>query len=332
VNADDAETALKVILLRAGSAPEREAAAKSVEEAKIATPTADDLTNVRTTLAHETAAPAPPSSTSPAEPPTSADRPTISERPDIERPVTVSRPSSGNPDEIISDAREAAVNFTADLPNFLVQQVTTRYASNTRSVNWQAIDTVTADVACVNGKEDYRNIAINGRPTNGPVERTGTWSTGEFAVTLQDILAPATAATFMKQRQEVLGSRTAYVFDLAVEEGNSHWVLVGPTGRQYRPAYKGAIWIDKETRRVLRIEQIANSSQSIGVPYDKAESVVEYGFVNIEGKSYLLPAQSENLACLRGSSNCVRNLIEFRNYRKFSASSDIKYDKFRGTF
>ena len=332
VNADDAETALKVILLRAGSAPEREAAAKSVEEAKIATPTADDLTNVRTTLAHETAAPAPPSGTSPAEPPTSADRPTISERPDIERPVTVSRPSSGNPDEIISDAREAAVNFTADLPNFLVQQVTTRYASNTRSVNWQAIDTVTADVACVNGKEDYRNIAINGRPTNGPVERTGTWSTGEFAVTLQDILAPATAATFMKQRQEVLGSRTAYVFDLAVEEGNSHWVLVGPTGRQYRPAYKGAIWIDKETRRVLRIEQIANSSQSIGVPYDKAESVVEYGFVNIEGKSYLLPAQSENLACLRGSSNCVRNLIEFRNYRKFSASSDIKYDKFRGTF
>ena len=332
VNADDAETALKVILLRAGSAPEREAAAKSVEEAKIATPTADDLTNVRTTLAHETAAPAPPSSTSPAEPPTSADRPTISERPDIERPVTVSRPSSGNPDEIISDAREAAVNFTADLPNFLVQQVTTRYASNTRSVNWQAIDTVTADVACVNGKEDYRNIAINGRPTNSPVERTGTWSTGEFAVTLQDILAPATAATFMKQRQEVLGSRTAYVFDLAVEEGNSHWVLVGPTGRQYRPAYKGAIWIDKETRRVLRIEQIANSSQSIGVPYDKAESVVEYGFVNIEGKSYLLPAQSENLACLRGSSNCVRNLIEFRNYRKFSASSDIKYDKFRGTF
>jgi hypothetical protein len=331
VNADDAETALKVILLRAGSGPEREAASKPVEEAKIATPTNDDLTNVRTTLAHETAAPSP---SSPETPPP-ADRPTIAERPDLDRPPTqpVSRmPASGNPDEIISDAREAAVNFTADLPNFLVQQVTTRYQSNTRAVNWQAIDTVTADVACVNGKEDYRNIAINGRPTSGPVERTGTWSTGEFAVTLQDILAPATAATFMKQREEMLGSRSAYVFDLAVEQSNSHWVLVGPTGRQYRPAYKGTIWIDKDTRRVLRIEQIAKSAQSTDVPYDKAESVVEYGFVNIEGKSYLLPTQSENLACLRGSSSCVRNVIEFRNYRKFSASSDIKYDKFRATF
>ena len=335
VNADDAETALKVILMRAGSGPEREAASKPVEEAKITAPTSDDLTNVRTTLAHETApSNPPPASTSSEEAAPVADRPTISERSgersSIERPSRL--PSSGNPDEIISAAREAAMNFTAELPNFLVQQVTTRYSSNTRSVNWQAIDTVTADVACVNGKEDYRNIAINGRPTSGPVERTGTWSTGEFAVTLQDILSPATAATFMKQREEDLGSRRAYVFDLAVEESNSHWVLVGPTGRQFRPAYKGTIWIDKETRRVLRIEQIAKSEQSISVPYDKAESVVEYGFVNIEGKSYLLPTQSENLACLRGSSSCVRNVIDFRNYRKFSASSDIKYDKFRGTF
>jgi archaellum component FlaF (FlaF/FlaG flagellin family) len=331
VNADVAETALKVILLRAGSAPEREAASKPVEEAKISTPTNDDLTNIRTTLAHETAPP-PTTSSGAAEPaPTAPDRPSISERPDIERTPVSRLPSSGDPDEIISDAREAAVNFTADLPNFLVQQVTTRYQSNTRTVNWQAVDTVTADVACVNGKEDYRNIAINGRPATGPVERTGTWSTGEFAVTLQDILAPATAATFMKQREEMLGSRSSYVFDLAVEQSNSHWVLVGPTGRQYRPAYRGTIWIDKETRRVLRIEQIAKSAQSIEVPYDKAESVVEYGFVNIEGKSYLLPTQSENLACLRGSPNCVRNVINFQNYRKFSASSDIKYDKFRPT-
>ena len=108
---------------------------------------------------------------------------------------------------------------------------------------------------------------------------------------MQDILSPATAAVFMKQRQELLGSRMAYVFDLAVEQGNSHWVLVGPTGRQYRPAYKGAIWIDRESRRVLRIEQIAQSD-SAGMPYDKAESVVEYGFVNIEGKSYLLPCKA----------------------------------------
>ena len=45
-------------------------------------------------------------------------------------------------------------------------------------------------------------------------------------------------------------------------------------GRQYKPAYRGRIWIDKDTRRVLRIEQ-----QALGLPrdfaYDKAESIVD---------------------------------------------------------
>jgi hypothetical protein len=332
VNADDPETALKVILMRAGSASEREAAKIPVEEAKISAPTADDLANARTTLANETAPPEPTSTTpeaasSNAERPTLADRPSLSDHPS----GGATSPASTRPDDIINDAREAAANFTDDLPNFLVQQVTTRYSSSSRPVNWRAMDTVTADVACVDGKEEYRNIQVNGRPTSGPVERTGTWSTGEFAVTLQDILSPATAAVFVKQRQEVLGSRTAYVFDYSVEESNSHWVIVGPTGRQYRPNYKGTIWIDKETRRALRIEQIANPLPS-GAPYDKTESVVEYGFVSIDGKSYLLPVESENLACMKSSPNCVRNVIAFRNYRKFGASSDIKYDKFRANF
>jgi hypothetical protein len=97
-------------------------------------------------------------------------------------------------------------------------------------------------------------------------------------------------------------------------------------GRQYKPAYKGTIWIDKETRRVLRIEQ-----QALGLPrdfaYDKAESMVEYGYVSIEGTRYLLPIQSVNMACITGSSGCSRNVIEFRNYRKFSADSNIAFDK-----
>ena len=74
-----------------------------------------------------------------------------------------------NPDQIISDARDAAVNFNAELPNFLVQQLTTRYQSSSLPVNWRAIDTVTADVACVDGNT-YRNVAINGRPTSLPVD------------------------------------------------------------------------------------------------------------------------------------------------------------------
>ncbi len=56
---------------------------------------------------------------------------------------------------------------------------------------------------------------------------------------------------------------------------------------------------------------------------DTVEMTVDYGFVRIGGEEYLLPVASENLACWRGSNNCSRNKIEFRNYRKFGAESTI---------
>jgi hypothetical protein len=71
-------------------------------------------------------------------------------------------------DAVIDDARDAAASFAADLPNFLVQQITTRFQGSRSFSNWRLMDTVTADVASVNGKEDYRNIRVNGKPTDRP--------------------------------------------------------------------------------------------------------------------------------------------------------------------
>jgi hypothetical protein len=91
-----------------------------------------------------------------------------------------------------------------------------------------------------------------------------------------------------------------------------------------KPAYKGTIWIDKESRRVLRIEQ-----EAVNMPrdfaYDTNESSLEYGFVNIDGRSYLLPVNSVNEACGTGTSSCSRNVIQFKNYRKFSADSSVTF-------
>jgi hypothetical protein len=230
--------------------------------------------------------------------------------------------------QMIDDARDAAAEFSATLPNFLVQQVTTRYSSSSTPADWHSMDVVTAEVSCVNGKEDYRNIKVNGRTPSGPVENTGSWSTGEFVLTLNDVLSPATAAFFVKRGNDRVAGRPVVVYDMSVEHPNSHWEIVDQSQHHYKPAYKGSLWIDRETRRVMRIEQ-----QTVSMPrnfaYDHAESVIEYGFVSIDGKSYLLPVKSENLACLADSGNCVKNVIEFRNYRKFNADSKITFDKFQ---
>jgi len=269
-------------------------------------------------------APAPaPSTGEPAAAPVEASRPGVESAPDTS---TLPPPPSGPVDDVIADARAAADSFTGELPNFLVQQATTRYYSNAVPARWMATDVVTAEVRCVDGKEEYSNILVNGRPTSRPIEKTGAWSTGEFVVTLQDIFSPYTAAAFVRHGEDTIAGRAAYVYDFTVRQAGSHWVLVGPDGRHEAPPYTGRLWIDKERHRVLRMEQRTSVITSV-LPYDKAESTLDYGFVTIDGKSYLLPVHSENLACMRGRADCTRNEIAFQNYRKFTAESNVTFGK-----
>jgi hypothetical protein len=177
----------------------------------------------------------------------------------------------------------------------------------------------------VDGKEDYRNIQINGSPVNNP-ERSGTWSTGEFGTTLEDVMSVGTNATFRRRGEEKMLGRVAVVYDYTVAQGNSHWTMVSPDGRQYKPAYEGAVWIDRESRRVLRIEQRTTSFPR-DFTLSRAECKLQYAWVKIEQKSYLLPSSSENVGCMSGSGACTRNFLEFKNYRKFSTESNITFGK-----
>jgi hypothetical protein len=347
VNADDVETALRVTLVRKGTADERKRAEAPVDAAEVKTldevGEGEEAEGARPTLAGSEA-PVNRSATVEREGAPS-ERPQIRRRqpgeyqqeqakihPPDEEPVTV---ASAEPaenirlrvpgaDPTITAAREAAAEFTDSLPNYQVQQLTTRYYSATNPPDWRAVDIVSADVVVQDGKEDYRNIRINGRESKRPPEESGSWSTGEFALTLEDILSPTTGADFEPRGNDVIVGRNAAVYRYSVEQPRSHWRLIHE-GQSYSPAYKGAIWIDQATKRVLRIEQ-RSASVPEDFPFDKAEVILDYDFVRINNKIFLLPVRAENLLCQRGTLNCSRNVIEFRNYRKFEAESEIRYE------
>ena len=233
---------------------------------------------------------------------------------------------SATDDPIIDQAREEAFAFTDSLPNYVVKQFTTRYQSDSASrgrTSWQALDIVTADVVAENGKETYKNLMVNGKPTKD-VDKSGSWSEGEFASTLQAILSPASDALFKNRRATTIVNRSAWRYDYTIEQPRSSWrVYAG--GSSYRPAYGGAIWIDKETSRVLRIEMSARNIPR-EFPLDQVESTVDYDFVLIGNQKYLLPTHSEALSCTRGTTECSRNVIDFRNYRKYGADTNITFE------
>lgn len=239
-------------------------------------------------------------------------------------PLPQRAPASG--DSFIDQTREAAFSFTETLPNYVVKQYTTRYASRVArggQTSWQMQDNVTADVIEENGTEKYKNILVNGQPPRVDIEKTGSWSRGEFSSLQVDVLSPATNANFHGKQSTTIVNRAAFVYSFSVAQSNSHW-HVEAEGQSYLPAYSGSIWIDKENYRVLRIELSAKNLPST-FPLDTVESAVDYDYVLIGEGKYLLPVHSEALSCARGTSECSRNVIEFRNYKKFTADSNITF-------
>jgi hypothetical protein len=239
-----------------------------------------------------------------------------------------SRPSNLDPkEELIERAREWALNFTDNLPNYVCQQFTTRYIRVPGSRQWQAQDIVSANVVYENGKEDYRNLAINGKPVNKKMEELpGSWSTGEFGTTLRSLFHPGRQAEFNFVKQSLMSGLTTWVYDYKVRRENSDW-RVSLGSQSIIPAYAGRVWIDQKTAQVLRIEMSATDIPT-DFPLDQVEASNDYGFVRLQdADQYMLPTHAETLSCERGSPVCSRNTIDFRNYHKYSGEANIVFDK-----
>jgi hypothetical protein len=220
---------------------------------------------------------------------------------------------------LIERAREAAFEFSEKLPNFICQEVMSRFTQRGREE--MSLDVVSADVIYDDGHETYRNVKINDRPTDrGMQEIGGSWSTGEFASTLLELLHPDTQAQFRPGGAASISGFSAQVYDFTVQRENSHW-LVQSGSQTLTPAYGGSVWVDPKTARVLRIEMQARNIPS-DFPMDTLESTVDYSYVTIGGTTFLLPVRAESLGCERGTSECRHNIIDFRNYHEFKA--DIK--------
>src|SRR5260370_12126024 len=117
----------------------------------------------------------------------------------------------------------------------------TRSQSESTPANFQPIDVVTMEVLYTDGREDYRNIQINGKKTVKKIEDTGgAWSTGEFGTVLVDLFSPATAADFHFRRDSRAGGVMAKMYDFTVNRENSHWSIHAPS-QSYSPAFSASV-------------------------------------------------------------------------------------------
>ncbi len=224
--------------------------------------------------------------------------------------------------ELLDRTMDWTGSFMQGLPNYTVEQNTTRYSQQGRGDDWHPQDVISAKVIYEDGHETYKDIQQDGKKTNKTMmELGGQTSTGEFGGMLASLFQPVRNTEFKFERSSTLGDTEVVIYSFHVALANSDWQIV-LGGQTLLPAYDGKIWVSKKTAEILRFEQDAKNIPK-DFPMSSVETAVDYEPVSLGTTKYLLPVHSENIGCHKGIEQCNKNVIEFRDYHKYAGESTI---------
>lgn len=247
-------------------------------------------------------------------------------------PTSAALPSPAEAEALLARSREETRAAAEAMPDFVVKQLIRRSQALNQTRNWQTSDRLVVGVSYrARGGEQYRVLAVNGIPSAPDLQESGTYSqvggmtsSGEFVSMLLMIFGERERAEFKLADTDTLRGRRTLVFEYAVKRENSNYRLKVTGGREVVTAYRGRVWIDRENFRVLRAESVAVDIPA-SFPISSAVTTLDYDWVTIAGKQYLLPARSvaELTSPVGDVTIAERNDILFRGYQKFGTELRI---------
>jgi hypothetical protein len=221
----------------------------------------------------------------------------------------------------IEQARAAALAYVASLPNFIVSQQVQRYERATSS-SWKLGDYLELAVSYAADRGEEIKLKLqNGRAAAVSLDQIGgLTSTGQFAGQLAMLFNPDSRTEFVElEKVDFYGQPCiTYAYYVATKYSRQQ-LKIGKA--QVITGYRGKIYIQRDTKQVLRMEQ-----ESVEIPFDfpisAASSVVDYGWVTISGKDFLLPVSAQVSLTSKQDHITVLNSITFHKYSKFE--TDVK--------
>ena len=256
-------------------------------------------------------------------------------------PTATARPPDAEAEELLARTRTATLGAAAAMPDFIVKQLIKRSRAYGTTNNWIPQDNLTIAVAYrANLGEQYKVLAVNGMPLGQEARESrdyskevgGATSSGvEYISAVADVFKPESQTEFKLADTDLIQGRRTLVFEYQIEKPLSHLNLSTTSGPSDSASSavvavgsRGRVWIDRETNRVLRFEQIATEIPG-DFPITAASTLIDYDWVTINENKYLLPAHSEILLTTTNRSMSIqsRNEIRFRGYQKFGAELKI---------
>ena len=240
-------------------------------------------------------------------------------------PPCRAQPSAEDKARVVEKAREYALGYMKSLPDFFCTQVTRRYVRAGRSGRWDLLDVVTARLTYFEGKEEYAQLLVDGHalPDVPILLLEGATSSGEFGRMMAAVFAPESRATFRWERWDTVRGRPAHVYSYHVARVWSKWHVFYDRKVYAVPGYHGLVYVDRDLLAVTRITLVPELPA--GFQIQQAQTALDYNFVTISGREYLLPLKA--VVRMRHGKRLSKNEVEFSSYRKFSAESTLDFEK-----
>jgi hypothetical protein len=251
-------------------------------------------------------------------------------------PAASTLPNETEAKELLERTRNVTLAAANAMPDFLVKQIIKRSVAYGTTANWISQDNLTIAVGYrANAGEEYRVLTVNGMPVGEEVKASadyrkyipkGATSSGvEYISALADVFKPESKTEFKVVDTDLIQTRRTVVYEYLIKKEFSQFNLIwGDTNDQVVVGSRGRLWIDRELDRVLRFEQIATEIPP-SFPITAAASTIDYDWVSINERKYLLPTHSQILMTTNNGKFLVqsRNDVRFRSYQKFGAELKV---------
>ena len=221
---------------------------------------------------------------------------------------------------IIASAR----SFDSHLPNFVCKQATGRFQGVDR--HWKQLDRYEDELTYFEGKEKYRLISLNGKPSKLLHEnlRRGFRSEGVFGSMFSRVFRIESKTEFEWTRTESLDGKLTNVLRFRVLKENSQWKSTS-NGKEYVRGFEGWIWADAQNDSVVRLQAAPVSETGDPQWLQAAQIDLRYGLVSVGGINQLLPIRAESR--IQGAKNGRKNVSEFSEFRQYKSEVTMLFDE-----
>ncbi len=249
-------------------------------------------------------------------------------------PAASTLPPEAEVNELLEGARAATLAAAAAMPDFIVRQVIRRTAAYGNTKNWIPLDNLSIAVSYrANIGEEYKILTVNGAPLGVEVKEgkdygkyvDGASSSGvEYISSLAALFKPESRTTFKAVDTDLLQGRRTIIYEYEIKKPYSSLTLSAQRDLHANAGSRGRIWIDRETNRVLRFEQIATEIPA-DFPITAARSLIDFDWVTIAEQNYMLPTRSDVLITAVNRNQVVQSRLDirFRGYQKFGAELKV---------